>query len=113
MGGKGYSIRIPPEPELCGEFLPSDKSSQRVMVKKEGQRRDERIGGRRRTLTQSCLKEPECFVKNGLLCNGHLSFTKLVSLNLSFKDPKLQKMAFGFLPCNLYKHILHVRIWNA
>lgn len=35
-GGKGYSIRIPPEPEPCAEFLPSDKSRQQVTVKREG-----------------------------------------------------------------------------
>lgn len=45
-GGKGYSIRIPPEPEPCAEFLPSDKSRQQATVKWEGQGRDERARGR-------------------------------------------------------------------
>lgn len=66
-GGKGYSIRIPPEPEPCAEFLPSDKSRQQVTAKREGQGRDERARGRGGTLTQSCLRGMEHFVKDGPL----------------------------------------------
>lgn len=48
-GVKGYSIRIPPE--LCAEFLPSDKSTQQVTGRGRGGMRER--GGR---LTQSCLR---------------------------------------------------------
>lgn len=43
-GGKGYSIGIPPE--LCADFLPSDKSSQGVTAKREGRGGDGRVRGR-------------------------------------------------------------------
>lgn len=67
VGGKGYSIGIPPEPEPYAEFLPSDKSRQQVTAKWEGQGGDERVRGREGTLTQSCLRGMECFGKDGLL----------------------------------------------
>ncbi len=57
--GKGYSMGIPPEPEPCAEFLPSDKSSQQVTAKWEGQGRDEREGRD----VNSILPE-----RNGVLC---------------------------------------------
>lgn len=44
-GGKGYSIRIPPEPEPSAEFLPLDKSWQQVSVKQEGQGTFQEWGG--------------------------------------------------------------------
>lgn len=61
-GGKGYSIRIPPEPEPCAEFLPSDKSRQQVTAKREGQGRDEK-GEREGRDVNSILPE-----RNGALC---------------------------------------------
>lgn len=81
-GGKGYSIRIPPEPEPCAEFLPSDKSRQQVTVKREGRGVWRGPGGEGRAgaLTQSCLRGMEHFVKDGPLQNGLLSFSALVPL---------------------------------
>lgn len=57
-GVKGYSIRIPPE--LCSEFLPSDKSRQQVTGRGRGGMRER--GGR---LTQSCLRRMGRFIKDG------------------------------------------------
>lgn len=62
-GGKGYSIRIPPEPEPCAEFLPSDKSRQQVTVKRDGRG----LGGEGGSVN-SILPE-----RNGALCKGWAS----------------------------------------
>lgn len=107
VGGKGYSIRIPPEPELCAEFLPSDKSSQQVTAEKEGRQRDERIGGERRgTLTQSCLRGTECFVKDGLFCKGHFSVCLTQSHFKKMLTQFSKNIVFDILPCYISTHIL-------
>lgn len=76
MRGKGYSIGIPLEPQLCTEFLPSDKSSRQVTEKQEGQWRDKRVKGRKGALLNLAL------YKMGFYKNGNPVFIVVDSLGL-------------------------------
>lgn len=52
--GKGYSIGIPPKPEPCAEFLPSDKSRQQVTAKGEGRDINSILSEKNGVLSKGC-----------------------------------------------------------